>query len=50
MKKIITLTLLLIILLSCNNRIAIKYDDKNHQLTSLEKNFEKNKSISQYNF
>lgn len=40
----ITLTLLLIILLSCNNRITIKYDDKNHQLTSLEKIFEKKSS------
>ena len=44
MKKIITLTLLLIILVSCNNRIAIKYDDKNYQLTSLEKIFEKKSS------
>ena len=44
MKKIITLTLLSIILVSCNNRIAIKYDDKNYQLTSLEKIFEKKSS------
>lgn len=44
MKKIITLTLLLIILVSCINRIAIKYDDKNYQLTSLEKIFEKKSS------
>ncbi|AZI69526.1 MULTISPECIES: hypothetical protein [Cloacibacterium] len=44
MKKIITLSFLVIILVSCNNRIAIKYDDKNHQLTSLEKNFEKKTS------
>lgn len=44
MKKIITLILLSIILVSCNNRIAIKYDDKNYQLTSLEKIFEKKSS------
>lgn len=44
MKKIITLTLLSIILVSCNNRIAIKYYDKNYQLTSLEKIFEKKSS------
>ena len=44
MKKIITLSFLVIILVSCNNRIAIKYDDKNHQLTSLEKNFKKKTS------
>ena len=44
MKKIITLSFLVIILVSCNNRIAIKYDDKNHQLTSLEKNIKKKTS------
>lgn len=30
--------------MSCNNRIAIKYYDKNYQLTSLEKIFEKKSS------